>query len=193
MKELTIMDTIVKYSKECIVIRFVKNYFVKGKLLTRMLPIGIRVPSINTVDVPIAELDFALKNIETDIGRLLTPLFEGKDFNFPYDGKFSLSVSEMRDGYILLKEVAKREPITNNVISYKQDEYVILLRPLKSHNSSFVYSPGVLYALGSGVTEEDLKDMVPSDRAIIANDLLNIIINKKLAYEYFKRIRTETD
>jgi hypothetical protein len=186
MNNQTVIDTIMKYSKDCIVMRFTKNHLKKSMFLGHRCPKPFGIKSIDTIKIPLDELEMSLTETENNIAKLITPLFEGKDFNYGKDGKFSLSVSEMRDGYILLKEVSRRDPITKVVLSYKVEEHIILLRQLKSQSSDFSYSPGVLYKVGSGIREQDLSSMVASNEAIIANDLLNVIINKKAAYEYLE-------
>ena len=185
MSNITLIDTIVKYSKDCIVMRFVKRHMTMSLALAKRLPIPFMLPSINSIMIPIEECDMRINEKENDIAKLLTPLFEGKDFGYDKKGRYSLSLSEIRDGYILLKEVSKRDPLTNLILSYKVEEHVILLRQLQSKNSSLWYNPGVLYKIGSGVLEEDLLKMAPSNEAIIPNELLDVIIKRKTAYEYF--------
>lgn len=170
MDNKTVIDTIVKYSKDCIVMRFILSHLKKSLFLTKRLPIPFRLPSADSIKIVIDELDMRIDERESDIGKLLIPLFEGKDFGHNNSKKHSLTLSEIRDGYILLD----------------REEYVILLRPLKSQSSDFNYSPGVLYKIGSGVRKEDLDCMMESNDAIIADDLLNLIINKKTAYEYLE-------
>lgn len=170
MNNQTVIDTIVKYSKDCIVMRFILSHLKKSLFLVKRLPIPFTLPSADTIKIVMEELSIRIDERESDIGKLLIPLFEGKDFGHKNNSKHSLTLKEIRDGYILLDG----------------EEYVILLKELKSQRSDFHYSPGVLYKIGSGMLKEDLDDIEQSNDNIIANDLLNLIINKKSAYEYLE-------
>ena len=170
MKERTAIDTIVKYSRECIAMRFIKNHLQKSLLLIKGLPLAFRLPSADTIKIVIDELDMRIDEREQDVGKYLMPLFEGNDFGHKNSNKHSLTLQEMRNGYILLDG----------------ENYVILLKEFNSPTSGFTYSPGVLYKIGSGIREEDLSLIKPSKEEILTKDLLNIVINKKTAYEYLE-------
>jgi len=187
MDNPNIVDIIVKYSIDCIKMRFIRTHLNKSLILVKSLPITFRLPSADTIKIVIDELSVRLQERESDIGKLLSPLFEGKDFDYNQNGKNSLSLSEIKDGYILLKEVCKRDSSTTNVISYKQEEHVILLRKLYSKSSGFNYNPGVLYKLSGGLTEKELSDLRVKGINLIPDNLLELIINKKNAYEYLKQ------
>ena len=165
MDNQTVIDTIVKYSKECIVRRFIKEHLKKSWLLAKSL----NLPSANTIKIVVEELDIRLDEKENDIGRLFEPLFEGKDFGHKDSKKHSLTVNEIKDGYVMLDG----------------EKYVILLRPLLSLNSDITYSAGILYPL-TGILEMDLVSMQTNKGEIITDDLLNLIIKKKTAYEYLE-------
>ena len=156
-----------------------------------MLPPTIRVPSIDTIDIPVNEIRFALNEVETTIGQLLVPLFEDKDFNYKEGKQFSLSSQEIRDGYILLKEVARRDETTGKALSYKPSDHVILLRGFSSSQNGFWYEPATLYEVGRSIREDDLLRIVPSKEALLSNDLLNLLIKKKTEYGYLERIGDE--
>lgn len=168
MNNQTVIDTIVKYSKDCIVMRFVKKHLEKSLFLVKRLPIPFDLPSANTLKIVIEELNMRIDERESDVGKLLIPLFEGKDFGHNNSKKHSLTLQEIRDGYIMLD----------------REEYVILLKNITKLD--FSYSAGVLYKIGSGIRKEDLDAIIQSNDSIIADDLLNLIINKKTAYEYLE-------
>ena len=192
MSELSLIDTIVKYSKECITLKFIINHLSKSKLLVKMLPPTIRVPSINTIDIPVSEIRFALSEIETTIGQLLTPLFEGKDFDYKEGKQFSLSSQEIKDGYILLKEIARRDE-TGKALSYKPSDFVILLRGFTSSVNGFWYEPATLYEVGRSIREDDLLHIAPSDEALMSDPLLKLLIKKKYEYGYLERLGNKED
>jgi hypothetical protein len=136
-----------------------------------MLPIRYALPSANTIKIPIDELQLKIDEVEQDIGRLMEPLFEGHDFGHKNAPKHSLTIKEMKQGYILLDG----------------EEYIIPLRPFAGASTGYSYSPGVLYKIGSGVREEDLACIKESKESWMVDDLmLSLIINKKTAYEYLK-------
>jgi hypothetical protein len=178
MIDPTVINTIVKYSKDCITMRFVKLRLKEDMFLVTRLPFPIS--SVNLIKVIINSIEIGLEEKEKVIGKLLIRLFEGKDFSYEKNGKWSLSKGEIRDTYILLKEVSKRDPITNQIISYKPDEYIILLKQYKE------FEPGILYHIGLEFKEEFLSNIKPSNEELISNDLLNIIIKKSRAYEYIE-------
>lgn len=172
MENITAIDTIVKYSKDCIVMRFILNHLQKSLFLTKRLPKPFSLPSADTIKIVIDELALRIDEREKDIGKIMKPLFEGNTFNKDFTtGKNSLTLQEIRNGYF---------------IPDKNEEYVMLLRPTFGKEAGFNYSPGVLYKIGSSVLKKDLEGIEPSTDAIIANDLLNLIINKKIAYEYLE-------
>lgn len=172
MQNPTAIETIVKYSKDCIVMRFVLNHLQKSLFLTKRLPSPFILPSSDTIKIVINELAVRIDEREKDIGKILKPIFEGNTFNKDFvNGKNSLTLQEIRNGYFI--------PDIN-------EEFVILLRPLKSKTTGFDYLPGVLYKIDGGIPKEDLDKIEKSNDAIIANDLLNLIINKKIAYEYLE-------
>ena len=161
MDNQTVVDTIVKYSKECIIRRYIKDHLQKSILLARM----VNLPSANGINILIDEIDFRINERETDIGRLLKPLFEGKDFGHIDSKKHSLTLSELRDGYMLLGG----------------EQYVIFLREAHSPDSGMKYYPGVLYQI------DDINEKVlPLLKSKIEDDFLNVIIKRKNAYEYIK-------
>jgi hypothetical protein len=166
MNNQTVIDTIVKYSKDCIVLRFIKRHFEKSLLLGKNLPQPFILPSINTLKIIIDEISMRIDEREGDIGKLLTPLFEGKDFGHKNSNKHSLTINEMRDGYIMLDG----------------EKYVILLRPLKDNQLAFNYSAGVLYEL-TGELEKNLAKLNSTEENVL-HDLFNLIINKKTSYGY---------
>ena len=170
MNNKTAIDTIVKYSKECIALRFIKNHLQKSLSLIKRLPITFFIPSADSLKIVIEELDLKIKERENDVGKFLIPLFEGNDFGHKNSIKHSLTIQEIKDGYMVLGG----------------EEYVILLRPFKSSTTGFSYEPGVLYKIGSGIRQEDLDLIKPFEEAIINNDLLNVVIKKKTAYEYLE-------
>lgn len=170
MDNVTIIDTIVKYSKDCIAMRFIKNHLYKSWLLVKSLPIAFRLPSADTIKIVIDELDMRIDEREQDIGKYLEPLFEGNDFGHKTSKKHSLTLKEIKDGYIILGG----------------EKYIILLRKFISPNSGFTFEPGVLYKIGSGISEKDITDIKPSEREVLKNELLNIVIKKKTAYEYLE-------
>lgn len=177
-----LIDAIVKYSKDCILMRFVKNHLKKSLFLTKRLPFQLRTS--DTISLVMEELDNRLNEREGDIKLRITPLFEGKDFNYGSTGKFSLSKSEIEDGFILLKEVARREK--DKVISYKDKEFIIFLRPFDDKETGLNFAPGVLYEIGSSFPEESLKDIPKSKESFLDNDILNLIIKKPHSYEYIE-------
>lgn len=164
MSNQTVIDTVVKYSKDCIIKRFIKEHLKKSWMLARLH----NLPSANTIKIVIDELNMRLDERESDIGKLLTPLFEGNDFGHATSKKHSLTLSEMRDGYIMLDG----------------EKYMILLRPLWSLDSDMKYEPGVLYQVDS-VNQKALLSM-KSEQKLLTDDLLNLIIKKKTAYEYIE-------
>jgi hypothetical protein len=174
----TVINTIVKLSKDCITMRFVKLRLKEDLFLVTRLPYPIT--SNNLIKVIINSIEIGLDEYEKTIGNFLIRLFEGKDFSYEKNGKWSLSKGEIRDGYIILKEVAKRDTTTNHIISYKPDEWIILLRKYKE------FEPGILYHIGLEFKEEHLLEIEPSNEALISNDLLNVIIKKSHAYEYIE-------
>ena len=159
----------MKYSKDCIVMRFIKKHMGVSLLLAKHLPMPFILPSANSIKIVIDECDLRIQEREGDIGKLIIPLFEGIDFGYNNLNKHSLTIDEIRSGYITLGG----------------EEYVILIRPLKGLTTGFDYNPGVLYKIGSGVRKEDLMHMPRINEQIIDENLLNLIINKKTAYEYF--------
>jgi hypothetical protein len=165
MDNQTVIDTIVKYSKDCIVKRFIKEHLKKSWMLAKLQ----NLPSANTIKIVIDELDFRLDEKESDIGRLFEPLFEGKDFGHTISKKHSLTISEMRDGYIMLDG----------------EKYIILLRPLWSLDSDMKYYPGILYEVDS-INQRALQSMRSQSETVLTDDLLKLIIKKKTAYEYIE-------
>ena len=169
MKELTVIDTIVKYSKDCIIMRFTLDHLQKSLFLAKHLPTPFILPSVDTLKIVIEELKMRIDEREGDVGKLLIPLFEGKDFGHKDSKKHSLTLREIRDGYILLDG----------------EKYVILLRELKHPITHFTYSPGVLYEMVGELSEKLLLNLyAPEGDAQV--DLLNLIIKKKTAYEYLE-------
>jgi hypothetical protein len=169
MNNQTVIDTIVKYSKDCIVMRFIKQHHEISLKLNSKIPFPFMVRSANTLQVIIGEIQMCIDERESDIGKLLVPLFEGRDFGHKLSKKHSLTIQEMRDGYITLDG----------------EKFVILLRPLQGATSDLNYSPGVLYVLTS-VLEDDLVTMPKVEPRVIAQDIMNLIINNKHKYEYIE-------
>jgi hypothetical protein len=170
MENQTVIDTIVKYSKECIILRFIKNHTETNLRLLKSLPIRYALPSVDTIKIPLEELQLKIDEVEKDIGRLIEPLFEGHDFGHTNSAKHSLTIKEIKQGYILLDG----------------EEYIIMLRPFVSKSTGYSYTPGVLYKIGSGVRQEDLDSIPESEEPWMKDDILRLIINKKTAYEYLK-------
>jgi hypothetical protein len=166
MNNQTVIQAIVNKSKGCIMLRFTKEHFLKTWLLAKQANLS----SANSLKILVDELIFKLNEQEEDIGKLLMPLFEEHDFGHTNSKKHSLTVQEIRDGYIMLDG----------------ESYVILLRPLRTVDSTGLnYDAGVLYPL-SGALESELVNLRKEDIDVIDKDLLRIIIKKKTAYEYIK-------
>jgi hypothetical protein len=167
MNNQTVIDTIVKYSKECIEMRFIKQHLITSLRLVKKLPFPFRVPSASVILNVDTEIQMRIDERESDIGKLLEPLFEGLDFGQNICNKHSLTIKEIRDGYVTLSG----------------EKYVILLRPLKGHISSFDYLPGILYPI-SPILEKELDKMVKEEPRAIRQEILNLVINNKHKYEY---------
>lgn len=165
MSNQTVIQAVVNKSKDCITLRFIKAHLQKAWLLTKL----IELPSANSMKILLDELCLKLDEREEDIGRLLIPLFEGNDFGHANSKKHSLTIQEIKDGYILLDG----------------ESYIILLRPLLSLSSNLRYEPGILYPL-TGALELDLITLRSEKEQILNDDLLNLIIKKKTAYEYLE-------
>jgi hypothetical protein len=170
MKQPTVIDTIVKYSKECIVMRFILDHFVTSVRLIRSLPAKYITPKMEELDEYAVSLALHIDEKEGDISRLLVPLFQGKDFGYTDKNKYSLTISEMRDGYIMLQG----------------EEYVILLRELDPSFFHFHYQPGVLYKLEGELTIKTLSKLYSKHEKFMDENILNLIINNKKKYEYIK-------
>ena len=170
MDNQTVIDTIVKYSKDCIIMRFIKQHVETSLILTKRLPTPFIARSADTMKIVLSEIELAIDEREMDIGKLIEPLFEGNDFGHKNSKKHSLTIQEIKDGHITLAG----------------EKYVILLRPYKSSISNFTFLPGILYKIGSGILEDDLKLIKRIDNHVIPQDIMNLIINKKRPYEYIE-------
>ena len=165
MNNQTVIQAIVNKSKGCITLRFIKQHLLKSWLVAKYADL----PSANSLKILIDELNLKLDEREEDIGKLLIPLFEGNDFGHQNSKKHSLTIQEIRDGYIMLDG----------------EKYVILLRPLHSLQSNVIYEAGVLFPL-TGPLELDLITLRKENVEVMDETLLRIIINKKTAYEYLE-------
>ena len=56
MNNQTVIDTVVKYSKDCIIKRFIKEHLKKSWMLAK----SQNLPSANTLKIVIDELDFRI-------------------------------------------------------------------------------------------------------------------------------------
>ena len=77
MDNKTVIDTIVKYSKDCIVMRFILSHLKKSLFLTKRLPIPFRLPSADSIKIVIDELDtrfMGSENAADLFGRILEPI-----------------------------------------------------------------------------------------------------------------------
>lgn len=172
---MTVIDTIVKYSKDCITMRFSKEHLKKSQLLIRRFPSAFTIPSAPTINTILHEVEMRINEREQDIRKLLEPLFEGHDFG--YDTKFSLSVEDIRSGYIYLVEK-------------NGDDHVILLRPYKNLSTKTIYTSGVLYKVVDKVIDEKLLISIYDRKQVgVGHDLVDIIIKKNKAYEYIEQFR----
>jgi hypothetical protein len=167
MNQPTVIDTIVKYSKDCIIIRFILQHFVTSVRLIKSLPSTYLIPNVDQLEEYAISLAQRLDEKETDIGKLLTPLLQGKDFGYSKRTKYSLTVSEIRDGYIMLEG----------------EQYIILLRELNLH---YHYNPGVLYELKGELSAKALSELYDKKQKFVDKELLDLIINNKKKYEYIK-------
>jgi hypothetical protein len=169
MNQPTVIDTIVKYSKECIIMRFIKQHHETSLKMAKMMPFPFMARSANVIQNVICEIQLCIDERESDIGKLFEPLFEGNDFGHRLSKKHSLTIQEMRDGYILLDG----------------EQYVILLRPLKSNISNMDYLPGVLYPT-TAILEKELDKMNKVEPHVLPQGLMNLVINNKHKYEYIE-------
>ena len=145
MKQPTIIDTIVKYSKDCIIMRFILQHFIMSVRLIKSLPSGYIIPEVDKLDDYGTSLALRIDEREKDIGKLLIPILQGKEKEFGYDSrnKYSLTISEIKDGYVMLPG----------------ETHIILLRELDPNLFHFHYDPGVLYELKGELTIKSLKNL----------------------------------
>ena len=169
MKQPTVIDTIVKYSKDCIVMRYILHHFVTSIRLIKSLPSKYIIADVDKLEEYAISLALRIDEKEKDIGSLLTPLFNGKNFGYE-NGKYSLTISEMRDGYLMLSG----------------EEHVILLREPDPSLFHFHYVPGILYKLEGELTIKALSKLYSKQEKFMDDEILNLIINNKKKYEYIK-------
>jgi hypothetical protein len=172
MKQPTVIDTIVKYSKDCIALRFILQHFVTSVRLIKSLPVRYIISEIDRLEEYATSLALRIDEKEKDIGKLIIPMLQGMEYAFGYDNrnKYSLTIGEMRDGYIMLPG----------------EEYVILLRELDPNLLHFHYEPGILYKLDGELKLKTLRKLYSKQEKFMDTEILNLIINNKKKYEYIK-------
>lgn len=110
-----LIDSILNHSKEVIMAKIAIKQVRNARLITSFIKTKA-IMTLDYCDEIIKELRMLIQEKEQHIKFLLEPLLKGDDYE--YTGKYSISASEMKEGYAVLEKVTKRDSLGKPIQSY---------------------------------------------------------------------------
>ena len=128
-KELTVIESIIKHSRNILILRVIKRRLVNMRYILSLSPVNIDNSDLitavsNNIKTKITEREICIKN------HLLN-LFAGEEYE--YTNQFSIDGTALKQGHLFLSKIIKDAQGTPTGTK----PYILVLSDLKTENKEF--------------------------------------------------------